>query len=352
MHVVIIGLTRRDMEPEQKRLFEYENIKGEPEETRHKALTAYLFGVSEEVNRHRVVKDAPLPISKRPKMELGVKMVDNGHYTFLPEQKIEFLASEPQAKSLFYKYIGGKEYINAKLRWCLGFENVSPHILRNLPKVLERIRLVKEFRQNSKKSATRKLSQTPTDFECGTIPKSQFLVIPNVSSERRKYIPIGWMYPPTIPNQKLRVLLDATLSDFAILTSTMHMAWMRAITGRMKSDYMYSVGVVYNTFPWPTISPKQEAKISDLAQAILDARDQFPESTLADLYDPDLMPPPLRRAHTALDKAVDRLYRPKAFESERQRVEHLFMLYEKMVAPIEAAAKAKPKRARKAKKLN
>ena len=168
-------------------------------------------------------------------------------------------------------------------------------------------------------------------------------MIPEVSSERRDYAPIGWLEPPTIPSNKLRLLANATLTDFALLTSAMHMAWTRYIGGRLKSDYQYSVGVNYNTFPLPPKGADQ-SKLEPLAQAVLDARAAHSDATLADLYDPDLMPPNLRRAHQALDRAVDRLYRKRGFASERERVEHLFMLYEKMRAPLEAASKKKPRR--------
>ena len=190
---------------------------------------------------------------------------------------------------------------------------------------------------------TKALSIYPTRYGVTVVPSSPFLVLPQVSAERREYAPIGWLTPPSIPSEKLRILLDATLTDFAFLTSTMHMAWMRAITGRMKSDYMYSVGVVYNTFPLPPgaeggVNPALR-KLDPLAQAILDARAAHPGATLADLYDPDLMPPNLRRAHSDLDRAVDRLYRPAGFASDRERVEHLFALYEAMVAPLLATPK-------------
>ena len=175
------------------------------------------------------------------------------------------------------------------------------------------------------------------------MPEKAFLIIPQVSSERREYVPIGWQKPPVIPSEKLRILPNATLADFALLTSAMHMAWMRTVTGRMKSDYMYSVGVVYNTFPAP---PKNadRSKLEQFAQAVLDARAAHPNATLADLYDPDLMPPNLRRAHQRLDRAVDRLYRGKRFSTERERIEHLFMLYEKMLAPLKVMMKVKPRR--------
>ena len=192
-----------------------------------------------------------------------------------------------------------------------------------------------------------KLADTPTLWQVNVLPTAPFLVLPEVSSERREYVPIGWLEPPTVPSNKLRLLLDATLADFALLTSAMHMAWMRAVTGRLESRYMYSVGVVYNTFPTPPgfdTGSLDLSKLESLAQSVLDARAVHPDATLADLYAPDLMPPNLRRAHQALDRAVDRLYRPGDFASERERVEHLFMLYEKMRAPLEAARQAKPRR--------
>jgi hypothetical protein len=147
-------------------------------------------------------------------------------------------------------------------------------------------------------------------------------------------VPIGWLNPPVIPSNLVRVLLDADLWHFGILTSSMHMAWLRQIGGRLKSDYRYSVGIVYNTFPWPEVTDQQQRGIRSLAQGIMDARAQFPESTLADLYDVDTMPPPLRKAHRSLDDAVDKLYRSAAFTGDRERAEHLFGLYEKLVAPL------------------
>lgn len=160
------------------------------------------------------------------------------------------------------------------------------------------------------------------------------------------YVPIGWLSPPIIPSNKLKLVLEADLWHFAVLTSQMHMAWMRAITGRMKSDYMYSVGVVYNTFPWPDADEKTKETIRDLAQKVLDARAAYPGATLADLYDPDTMPPDLRKAHRALDLAVDRLYRREPFSSDRERVEHLFGLYEKLTATLFTAKAKKPRKRR------
>ena len=215
--------------------------------------------------------------------------------------------------------------------------------MSRLSQVKERVAAVRRYREASKSKPTQKLAKTPTLYHVNVLPVVPFLVIPKVSSERREYVPTGWMEPPTIPSDLVFVLQNATLVDFALLTSAMHMAWLRHVGGRLKSDYRYSIGLVYNTFPTPPGS-SDLSKLEPLAQAVLDARSTHPGATLADLYDPDLMPPNLRRAHQALDRAVDRLYRAKGFASERERVEHLFMLYEKMRAPLEAVMKAKPKR--------
>jgi hypothetical protein len=206
---------------------------------------------------------------------------------------------------------------------------------------------VRKFRSESRRHSTLQLAETPARFQVTVIPKKPFLVIPEVSSEQRDYVPIGWLRPPTIPSNLVRVLLDADLWHFGVLTSSMHMAWLRQIGGRLKSDYRYSIGIVYNTFPWPEATDPQRARIQSLAQAVLDARAQFSTSTLADLYDADVMPWQLRKAHRALDRAVDKLYRSAPFTGDRDRAEHLFGLYERLVAPLTAANPAPPKRLRK-----
>ncbi|MCB1416523.1 MAG: class I SAM-dependent DNA methyltransferase, partial [Nitratireductor sp.] len=345
VHVVIVGLTRRDMEREVKRLFSYENIRGEPEETIHKALTAYLFGIAAGANRYRVVAEESSPINGAPRLKSGVQMLDKGLLTFETEEMQAFVENEPASKKWFRAYLGGDEYINGFQRYILYLRDISPTELRGLPMVGRLVAEVRKYRGASSRPATKKMASTPTLVGVDERPTSRILVIPNTSSERRHYVPMGWLGADVVANQKLRILPDPELYEFAVLTSSMHMAWLRSIGGRMKSDPSYTTGIVYNTFPWPQMNQKQEVRVSELAQAILDARDNHPGSTLADLYDPDLMPPDLRKAHTALDKAVDRLYRAKPFESERERVEHLFMLYEEMVAPMEAEAKKKRKRA-------
>ena len=183
--------------------------------------------------------------------------------------------------------------------------------------------------------------QNPSDFQ-----KDPFLVVPEVSSERREYTPIGWLKPPTIPSNLVRIIENASIPLFGLLTSAMHMSWLRHIGGRLKSDYRYSIGLVYNTFPLPPASKAQLAKLrGSLAKAVLDARAAHPSASLADLYDPDLMPANLRKAHQALDRAVDKLYRRTGFSSDRERTEYLFGLYEKIVALMTAATK--PKRTRR-----
>ncbi len=350
VHCVIIGLSHEVNAPEWKRLFSYENIKSEPEETQHKWLSPYLFDASGLKNRHLVVEDQSTAITPRPRMFNGPKATDGGHYIFREGEYDSFISREPMAKDILSPFIGALEFIRGKKRWILDFRDVPPSKIRQMPLVQERIALVRDFRKNSKKTATRKLAAYPTQLEGNTFAKTTSLVIPQVSSERRHYVPFGWLEPPTIASDKLRFIENAELHMLSVLISAMHMAWMRTVTGRMKSDYMYSIGVVYNTFPWPDLDDKAKATLTQTGQAILDARAAWPEATLADLYDPDAMPANLRKAHQANDKAVDRLYRKKPFESERERVEHLFMLYEKLSAPVLAASKPKPRK-RKAKSI-
>ena len=275
----------------------------------------------------------------------GTQPLENGHLTFSTNQKADFLSQEPDAGPCFRPFPGAREFIRGEERWILHTADLAPQQLRVLPLVRERLKMVREFRSKSKRSTTKNLADYPSNYGVTVVPVRPFLVVPQVSSERREYVPIGWLEPPTIPSEKLRILLDASLAEFALLNSAMHMAWMRAITGRMKSDYMYSVGVVYNAFPVPPNDADMRL-LHTFAQAVIDARAVHPDATLADLYDPDLMPADLRRTHRALDRAVDRLYRPRRFSSERERVEHLFALYERMRAPLAVATQKKQRRRR------
>ncbi|HEX7423097.1 MAG TPA: DNA methyltransferase [Terriglobales bacterium] len=338
VHVVIVGLTRSDREAAEKRLFSYRDIKGDPTESRHTALTPYLFGAGSVVNRHLVVEEASRPLSDVPQLVIGSKPIDAGHFIFSREERGEFLHQEPGAAKYLHPYVGSEEFINGGERWILYLAGLTPNDLRAMPRVKERTLAVGAFRLLSKSEGTRKLADSPTRFHVTVVPKRPFLVIPESSSGERDYVPIGWLKPPTIPSNLVRVLQGADLWHFGILTSAMHMAWLRQIGGRLKSDYRYSVGIVYNTFPWPEATPQQRDKIRGLAQAVLDARGSFPTCTLADLYDDVAMPPLLRKAHRALDGAVDKLYRSAKFTGDSDRAEHLFGLYEKLVSPLVAAA--------------
>jgi len=347
VHVVIIGLIRRKDEPAEKRLFSYEDINDDPDETRHSALSAYLFDASQLADRYLVVREASTPLSLRPRLISGSQPLDYEQYILGPEQRDEFLKAEPGAAQFLRPYIASEDFINGKSRWILSLQRADPSILRGLPTVVERMRIVRERRRASTRKSTSALSDFPERFGVEVIPDAPFLVIPKVSSERRRYVPIGYLTPPAIASDLIFVLNEARPHHFALLMSAAHMSWLGHIGGRLKSDYRYSIGLVYNTFPWPDLTDADKARLEGLAQAVLDARAAHPGATLADLYDPDVMPADLRRAHRALDQAVDRLYRKAPFDSDRERVEHLFTLYEKMTAGL-LAAPSKPKRRKKA----
>ncbi len=346
VHVVILGLTRREQEPAEKRLFSYNDITGDPVESRHAALTAYLFDAGQVADRHLVISERSRPLCAVPRMVIGSKPIDGGHYIFDAVERAAFLAVEPGAARFLRPFVGSEEHINDGERWILALGDASPAELRALPAVMDRIAAVRQKREGSRSAPTVRLAATPTRFHVTVIPDRPFLIVPKVSSERREYVPIGWMEPPTIPSDLVFVLQTDDLWHFGILTSRMHMAWLRHIGGRLESRYRYSAGIVYNAFPSPPASNTLQARIRRLAQAVLDARARFPAATLADLYDADAMPPELHRAHRALDTAVDRLYSAAAFSSDRARVEHLFGLYERLVAPLATLTRQRKPRQR------
>ena len=333
VHVVILGLDEREGVRPETRLFSYPDINGEPEESRHAALSPYMFDAGGLSDPHLVVSEESAPINGMGRLVSGSQPIDDGEYIFNAEERAELLQAEPDAAPFLRPYVGAREYLQGGERWILALQEAPPSALKGLQLVRERMAAVRHFRAKSRRKSTLAIAEYPTKYNVEVIPTAPFLVIPEVSSERREYAPIGWLGPPVIPSNLVRVLNNASLADFALLTSAMHMAWLRHIGGRLKSDYRYSIGLVYNTFPLP---PKDAdlSKLEPLAKAVLDARAAHPDATLADLYDPDLMPLNLRRAHQALDRAVDRLYRRTGFASERERVEHLFMLYERMRAPL------------------
>ena len=248
------------------------------------------------------------PICNVPEIGIGNKPVDDGNYLFTKEEMENFVLQEPAAKPYFHPFYGAKEFINQQPRYCLWLGDCTPKELRSMPKCLERVEAVKNFRLNSKSEGTRKLADKPTRFHVENMPKGKFLVIPQVSSERRRYIPIGYMDDSVLCSDKVRIMPNATLYHFGVLTSNVHMSWMRTICCRLKSDYSYTVNDVYNNFPWCNPTPEQKATVEQTAQSILDARALYPDCSLADLYDEVTMPPELRKAHQANDRAVMKAY--------------------------------------------
>lgn len=240
-------------------------------------------------------------------MTTGNRPADGGYLIIEADEYDEFLKKEPNAAKYIKKLLGSVEFINKKKRYCLWLVGANPAELRKMPQVMKRIELCKQDRLNSPDAGRRKLAQTPTLFR-ETLNPNSFLIVPKVSSERRRYIPIGFFTGDTISTDLNFIVPNATMYDFGIITSNVHMAWMRAVCGRMKSDYRYSKDVVYNNFPWPVPTVEQKAKIEQTAQAILDARALYPDCSLADLYDEVTMPPELRKAHQQNDKAVMQAY--------------------------------------------
>lgn len=340
VHCVILGFCLS--EPKQRTIFDYRsNIKGEPTVLSVNHINPYLVDAPDVMLGNRQA-----PLCNVPEIGIGNKPIDGGHFLFTPEEKSAFLKLEPQAKKWFRRWIGADEFINGYDRWCLWLGDCPPNELRQMPEAMKRVESVRDVRLASKSAPTQKLAATPTRFHVENIPDAPYLVIPEVSSERRAFVPIGFMQPDTLSSNKVRILPHATLYHFGILTSTMHMAWTRAVCGRLESRYQYSVTIVYNNFPWPDTADKHHATIETAAQAILDARALYPESSLADLYDPRSMPPELVKAHATLDKAVDAAYQYKGGKDDATRVAFLFERYQQLTsllppAPIKKARKRK-----------
>ncbi len=275
-------------------------------------------------SRHR-------PLCKVPYISIGNLPIDGGNYLFEKEEKDSFIAIEPLSAQYFHPWYGSQEFINQKPRYCLWLGGCSPAELRRMPHCMKRVENVRSLRLESNRAATRKLADCPTRFSTETMPDSDSIIIPKVSSERRRYIPMGFIDKDTFASDLVFVIPDATLYHFGILESNVHMAWMRAVCGRLKSDYRYSKDVVYNNFPWPSPTPEQKTKIEQTAQAILDARALYPDSSLADLYDELTMPVELRKAHQDNDRAVMQAYGFNVKTMiESTCVAELFKMYQKL----------------------
>ncbi|MCY7238820.1 methylase, partial [Streptococcus infantarius] len=323
VHCVIIGFGSE--EKADKYLFETDD---QVKKVNH--INGYLSEASDVFIENRTK-----PICDVPTMGIGNKPIDGGFYLFEKDEMEDFIKREPLSQSYFREWYGAKEFINRQPRYCLWLGEASPAQLRAMPLALKRVEAVRDYRLASPSAGTRKIAEKPTRFHVENMPDTDFLLIPSVSSERRRYIPIGFMTPDVIGSNLVLIVPDASLYHFGILTSNVHMAWMRTVAGRLEMRYRYSAKIVYNNFPWPEVTKEQKEKISQTAQAILDARALYPDSSLADLYDELTMPPELRKAHQANDKAVMQAYGmtkevdgKKTWLTESETVARLFEMYE------------------------
>jgi hypothetical protein len=330
VHCVIIGFALHDCT--DKRLFDYETVQAEPHEIKAKNINPYLVDAPDVVLQNRRI-----PVSSPPPIVFGSMPNDGGHLMLSPDERDTLLAHEPKAAKWIKPILGSVEFINREDRYCLWLVGISPQELRAMPAVLKLVDDVRAERLDSARATTKGLAATPALFGEIRQPTSQYLAIPKTSSESRAYIPMAFLQPTIIANTELFAIAGATIYQFAILSSAMHMAWVRSVCGRLKSDYRYSAGIVYNNFPWPqTETPKQRQAVEAAAQAVLDARAKYPDSSLADLYDPLTMPADLVRAHHKLDTAVDAAYSKKKFSGDSDRVAFLFELYQQILSPLES----------------
>ena len=335
VHVVIIGFANNDIN--EKHLFEYEDIKGEAHETKVKNINPYLVE-----GKDLVILKRKTPISAVPEISFGNMPNDGGHFLFTDIEKINFIKNEPKAEKFFKPLISANEFLNGENRWCLWLKDAEPNEIKELKEVTKRIEAVKKSREASSRETTKNLAKFPALFGEIRQPLSKYILIPRVSSENRAYIPIDFFDKNSIVSDSCLSISNATLFHFGILTSKMHMTWVKNVCGRLKSDYRYSNEIVYNNYPWPeNPNNKQIKTIETAALNVLEARAEFPNSSLADLYNPLTMPPSLVKAHNDLDKAVDLAYRPQPFTNDANRMVFLFELYEKYTADLFTKEKVK-----------
>ncbi len=318
VHCVVVGFSYQQLIP----CYIYDGEK----KIEAKNINAYLIDAKDVF-----VGSRQHPLCNVPEIGVGNKPIDGGYYLFEKDEMDEFIKNEPQSSIYFHPYYGAFEFINQKPRYCLWLGDCSPAELRKMPYCMKRVEAVRNYRLSSQSPGTVKLADRPTRFHVENMPKGNYIVIPQVSSQYRRYIPMGYMDESVICSDKVRLMSGGTLYHFGILESNVHMAWMRVVCGRLKSDYSYTVNNVYNNFPWPNPTDEQKTKIEQTAQAILDARALYPDSSLADLYDELTMPPELRKAHQANDRAVMQAY---GFDvktmTESLCVAELFKLYQKL----------------------
>lgn len=324
VHVVIVGLYSSQ---KSKKLFQ--QVNGEWHCRIVENISPYLV---EGSNIAVTAQKKPLT-SDIPPLFFGNKPTDGGNFLMTRDERDELLRIEPQAERWIRRILGADEFLNAKERWCLWLLDASEDELLAMPAVMKRISAIRQLRLKAGHPAALKMAEKPHVFMQVSQPTSgDYILVPRVSSERRPYIPMGFLNADVISSDRNFILPNGTLYQFGILSSMIHNDWMRLVAMRMKSDYSYGNKVVYNTFPWPTVTANQRKEIERLAEEVELVREDYPGKTLAELYDPDIMPAGLLEAHQALDRAVDRLYRDRPFKDAAERVSHLLGLYEKLTA--------------------
>ena len=339
VHCVIIGFALSPpLPPASRVIFDYATPRSQPYAIRAKNVNPYLVDGPTVLLPSRT-----RPTGGRPGLFQGSKPWDGGHLLFTEEEKDEFVALEPAAEPWIKPYVGGEELINGGWRWCLWLKDITPAELKKMPLVQARLKGVAAARKRSPTPAVIELAKQPTLFAQDRQPDVGYLAVPEVSSESRRFVPMAFLDADVIASNKLLIGVGATLYDFGILNSTMHMAWVRSTAGRLKSDISYAPAV-YNNFPWPVPNPKQRAAVEAAAQKVLDTRDSFPDASLADLYGAVAMPPALTKAHAELDRAVDAAYGRRTFKSEAERTAYLFERYVATVAPLASGKSAKTRR--------
>ncbi len=331
VYCVIIGFANYDTT--NKVVFDYEDIKGEPLEIKVKNINPYLIDAPDVL-----IKTRSNPVCNVPAMNFGNMPADGGKLLFTTEEKNKFISQEPGANTFFKPFISAHEFINGKQRWCLWLKGIAPDELRKLKLVMERIAEVKKIRITSSRP---QLAEFPHLFAQITQPENvSYILIPRHSSENRKYIPTGIFDSQSVAADSCLIIPNGNMFNFGTINSLMHMAWVKHVCGRLKSDFRYSKDIVYNNFPWPEAPTEKQTKtVEEAAQKVLDTRAKYPGSCLADLYDPLTMPPDLVKAHQELDKAVDLCYRPQPFVNETKRIEYLFELYDRYTAGLFAVEK-------------
>jgi hypothetical protein len=339
VHVVIIGIANFDVS--DKKIYEYEHIKGDPHEVKAKNINPYLVE-----GKDIIIGKIRKPLFDVPEMNYGSMPNDGGFLLLNEDEKNSLLEKDSSASKFIRPFLMGEELINNIPRYCLWLHNVNPTEIRHHTEIIERIEAVKKNRLQSTRPKTKELGLTPSLFGEIRQPVGKYIALPRVSSVNRDYIPITILNENIIAGDKVYTIQFASNYHFGVILSLMHMAWMRYTSGRLKSDYSYTNSITYNNFPWPqSPTPKQTAAVEDAAQKVLDARIKFPGSSLADLYDPNTMPPLLVKAHQQLDKAVDLCYRSQPFANETKRIEFLFELYDSLTAGLFVKEK-KPKKSK------